>query len=87
MKTQGDRKRLYSVEEAGEYLAMSPNSVRKMVMDHVLVSVRLGSRLFISREDMHNLIEASRTAWKPHDAFVESARKGHTNRAKRRATA
>lgn len=87
MKTQGDKKALYTIDEAGEYLGMSSNTIRGLVTDGTLVSVRIASRLFVHRQDMDKLIEKNKTPYRPHQAFAQSARRGHAVRAERKAQA
>jgi hypothetical protein len=53
-------KRLYSIEEAGEYLGRSKWRVRDMVKTGVIPVVKYDQRVFIDINDMDEMIEASK---------------------------
>ena len=57
----GLKKRLYTLpEEAAEYLGRSTWSVRRLIWDGVLPSVRVHRRVHLDVADMENLIEQSK---------------------------
>jgi len=56
----GLKKRLYTVPEAAEYLGRSVWSVRRLIWDGVLPSVRVQGRVHLDVADMENLIEQSK---------------------------
>lgn len=64
-------KRLYSVEEAGEYLGRSKWRIRDMIRTGLIPVVRYDIRVFIDVNDMDELIEATkeRRRGKPRPAF------------------
>ena len=49
-------KRLYSIKEAAEYLALSTWTVRELIWQGVLPHVRLGRRILIDIQDLDALI-------------------------------
>ena len=54
------QKRLFSVEEAAEYLSLSPWTIREMGTHGRLPVVRLGRRVLFDREDLDQWIELSK---------------------------
>ena len=56
----GLKKRLYTVPEAAEYLGRSIWSVRRLIWEGVLPSVRVHGRVHLDLADMENLIEQSK---------------------------
>jgi excisionase family DNA binding protein len=54
------KKRLYTVPEAAEYLGRSIWSIRRLIRDGVLPSVRVQGRVHLDHADMENLIEQSK---------------------------
>lgn len=64
MKTQEqrERKRLYSLQEAAEYIGRSYAAVRNLVATGALPSHRRDRRRFIDREDLDRWIEMSKVA-------------------------
>ncbi|MCE5309681.1 MAG: helix-turn-helix domain-containing protein [Acidobacteriales bacterium] len=56
-KQQGEEKRLFSVAEAAKYIGRSPVSVRHMIADRTLPSVRRDNRVFLDRGDLDRWIE------------------------------
>ena len=56
----GLKKRLYTLPAAAEYLGRSTWSVRRLIWDGVLPSVRVQRRVHLDVADMENLIEQSK---------------------------
>lgn len=56
----GVKKRLYTVPEAAEYLGRSTWSIRRLIWEGVLPSVRVQRRVHLDLADMENLIEQSK---------------------------
>lgn len=56
----GLKKRLYTLSEAAEYLGRSVWSVRRLIWEGVLPSVRVQRRVHLDLADMENLIEQSK---------------------------
>ena len=56
----GIKKRLYTLSEAAEYLGRSIWSVRRLIWEGVLPSVRVQGRVHLDLADMENLIEQSK---------------------------
>jgi excisionase family DNA binding protein len=59
-KRQPPRKRLLSVEEAGEYLGRSAWAVRHLIRSGSIPEVRLDRRVFIDIRDLDALIERNK---------------------------
>ena len=59
-ETVHSRKRLYSIEEAGEYLGRTAWAVRHLIWNGILPSVRIGRRVQVDVGDMDRLIETSK---------------------------
>lgn len=53
-------KRLYSIPEAAVYLGRSTWSVRRLIWDGVLPSVRAGGRVHVDLLDMDEFIERNK---------------------------
>ena len=49
-------KRLYSIEEAAHYLALSPWTIRELIWNGTLPHVRIGRRILLDRQDLDGLI-------------------------------
>lgn len=54
-------KRLFSVDEAAEYMGRTPHAVRNLISRKALPNVRQDGRVFLDREDLDRLIEAHKT--------------------------
>ncbi len=54
------RRRLFSVQEAGDYLSLSPWTIREMVWRGELPEVRMGRRLLIDKQDLDALIDRTK---------------------------
>jgi excisionase family DNA binding protein len=54
---QGQRKRLLTMEDAAEYLGMSPDAIYHLVSDGKLKPVRFDRRLRFDVRDLDRLIE------------------------------
>lgn len=54
------RKRLYTVQEAAEYLGRSVWSIRRLIWEGLLPSVRVHGRVHLDVADMDKLIEQSK---------------------------
>ncbi|MBA5871505.1 MAG: helix-turn-helix domain-containing protein [Nitrospira sp. CR2.1] len=55
--TNKARKRLYTIEEAGEYLGRSTWSVRRLIWGGTLPSVRYGRRIHVDLNDLDAFID------------------------------
>jgi len=55
------RKRLYTVEEAAEYLARTKDAVEHMLASGKLRAVRSDRRVLIDKQDMDRLIEENKS--------------------------
>jgi excisionase family DNA binding protein len=54
---QREEKRLFSVTEAAKYLGRSSVSIRHMIAERTLPSVRRDNRVFLDRDDLDRWIE------------------------------
>jgi excisionase family DNA binding protein len=52
--------RLLTIQEAGLYLGRSEWSVRRLIWNGYLPSVRIGGRIHLDKEDMDRLIERNK---------------------------
>jgi excisionase family DNA binding protein len=59
-KTQSRRKRLFTLDEAGEYLGRSKWAVRHLIWNGVLPSVRIDRRVQVDVSDLEALIEKNK---------------------------
>jgi excisionase family DNA binding protein len=57
------RKRLYTINQAAEYLGRSPWAVRSMIWTGKLPAVRDGKRLLLDVHDLDRWIEASKVSY------------------------
>jgi hypothetical protein len=60
-RPQSRYKRLFTIEDAGEYLGRTPWAVRHLIWNGVLLSVRIGNRVQVDINDMDNLIDGHKT--------------------------
>ncbi len=58
-------KRLYNLSEASVYLGRSTWSVRRLIWDGALPSVRAGGRVHVDVQDMDQFIERNKVTEQP----------------------
>jgi excisionase family DNA binding protein len=57
------RKRLYTINQAAEYLGRSPWAVRSMIWSGKLSAVRDGKRILLDVHDLDRWIEANKVSY------------------------
>ncbi len=66
-------KRLYNIAEAAMYLGRSTWSVRRLIWDGALPSVRAGGRVHVDVQDMEDFIERNKVREEISTPTEESA--------------